>query len=166
MNEEHKNALERSLHDISQDLDAEDVLPYLRSKGVVKEEQAQEIMKITRKPTQNMQLIDFIKAAGPVAFQEFINALQTCNKERLAEKILAHLSSFSDQRLALTEMNTTNTFNSHNHDGRNVSGVVQGGIIVQGDYHACSHETLRSPIISPSRSSQPNIKERQQVLGT
>uniref|UniRef100_A0A914V2Q4 CARD domain-containing protein n=1 Tax=Plectus sambesii TaxID=2011161 RepID=A0A914V2Q4_9BILA len=95
MDEEHRNALERSLNDICQDLDAEDVLPYLRSKGIVKEGQAQEIIKTIRGKTQNMQLIDFIKKAGPSAFQEFINALKSCNQEHLAEKIMSHLSSSS-----------------------------------------------------------------------
>uniref|UniRef100_A0A914X923 Uncharacterized protein n=1 Tax=Plectus sambesii TaxID=2011161 RepID=A0A914X923_9BILA len=106
MHEKLKNALERSLHDICQDLDAEDVLPYLRSKGIVTDRQTQEIMKSTRKFTQNMQLIDYIKGAGPSAFHEFINSLQACNKEHIAEKILAHLPSSSAQQLTLLELNT------------------------------------------------------------
>uniref|UniRef100_A0A914WSJ9 CARD domain-containing protein n=1 Tax=Plectus sambesii TaxID=2011161 RepID=A0A914WSJ9_9BILA len=37
-----------------------------------------------------------------------------------------YFGDISEQRFA---------FNSHNHDGRMVSGSVQGGTVVQGDYH-------------------------------
>uniref|UniRef100_A0A914VB96 CARD domain-containing protein n=1 Tax=Plectus sambesii TaxID=2011161 RepID=A0A914VB96_9BILA len=114
MEKEHKDALERSLHDICQDLDAEEVLPYLRSKGIVKEGQAKEIMKITRKSTQNMELIDYIKGAGPSAFQDFISYLQSCNKEHLAEKILAHLPSSSSQHLKSPKTVPQNNASSKN----------------------------------------------------
>uniref|UniRef100_A0A914WHU8 Uncharacterized protein n=1 Tax=Plectus sambesii TaxID=2011161 RepID=A0A914WHU8_9BILA len=33
-----------------------------------------------------------------------------------------------------------NTLNSHNYDGKNVSGAVNAGIVVQGDHHAYSHD--------------------------
>ena len=44
MNEEHRNALQASLHEICQDLDAEDTLPYLMAKRILQGGQAQEIM--------------------------------------------------------------------------------------------------------------------------
>lgn len=44
MDEEHREALTRSLHDIYQDLDAEDVIPYLISNDIIQEGRAEEIM--------------------------------------------------------------------------------------------------------------------------
>uniref|UniRef100_A0A914WVP1 CARD domain-containing protein n=1 Tax=Plectus sambesii TaxID=2011161 RepID=A0A914WVP1_9BILA len=176
MNEEHKNALERSLHDICQDLDADEILPYLRSKEVIQRSQVQEIMKITSKLRQNMQLIDFITEADPSAFQEFINALHTCNKGHLAEKILARLPSSSNQQLTQSEMNITDTFNNQQNEGRMVGGPVSGGkvilgdihniaqMVVQGDYHAYSQDTGQAPSTSLPVSSQPTAEDWQQKL--
>uniref|UniRef100_A0A914VRP0 CARD domain-containing protein n=1 Tax=Plectus sambesii TaxID=2011161 RepID=A0A914VRP0_9BILA len=98
MNTEHRNALQASLHEICQDLDAEDALPYLRAKGIVQEGQAQEILAIPRKSTQNMKLVTIVQTAGPRAFEEFINALRTCNKAYLVERIMAHLPPTSTQQ--------------------------------------------------------------------
>uniref|UniRef100_A0A914UZP1 CARD domain-containing protein n=1 Tax=Plectus sambesii TaxID=2011161 RepID=A0A914UZP1_9BILA len=99
MNEEHRNALQASLHEICQDLDAEDTLPYLMAKGILQGGQAQEIMAIPRKSTRNMQLITFVKAAGPMAFRDFLSALLICNKEYLAKAILAHLPPSSTRQI-------------------------------------------------------------------
>lgn len=44
MEEEHRNALEASLDDICRDLDAEDVLPYLRAKGIIQKGQIETIL--------------------------------------------------------------------------------------------------------------------------
>uniref|UniRef100_A0A914XCK1 CARD domain-containing protein n=2 Tax=Plectus sambesii TaxID=2011161 RepID=A0A914XCK1_9BILA len=107
MNEKHRNALQASQYDICQELDAEDVLPYLNTKGIVQDGQIEELMVIARKEMRNMRLIHIVKGAGPLAFQEFINALQICNKEFLASKILARLSSSSTQQLTLPEKNIT-----------------------------------------------------------
>uniref|UniRef100_A0A914WLH3 CARD domain-containing protein n=1 Tax=Plectus sambesii TaxID=2011161 RepID=A0A914WLH3_9BILA len=129
MNEEHKNALIASLHDICQDLDAEDVLPYLRSKGTIKEGQAQDILKKTRKSTQNMQLVDFVKGAGSSAFQEFINVLHICNVKHLAAKILAHLPSSSTQQEISSEMSTGDILDTlvgfNNYQSYSVNSSVQ-----------------------------------------
>uniref|UniRef100_A0A914XEV9 CARD domain-containing protein n=1 Tax=Plectus sambesii TaxID=2011161 RepID=A0A914XEV9_9BILA len=69
--------------------------------------QAEEISAVTRKDTRNMRLIAYMEASGPLAFQEFINALCKLKKNYLAGKILAHLPSSSIQQLTLSEMSTT-----------------------------------------------------------
>uniref|UniRef100_A0A914UJA6 Uncharacterized protein n=1 Tax=Plectus sambesii TaxID=2011161 RepID=A0A914UJA6_9BILA len=46
--------------------------------------------------------------------------------------------------------------------GRNVSGAVQGGIVVLGDYHAAG----QLPPTSSSVSSQPNDEDRRKRLET
>uniref|UniRef100_A0A914V853 non-specific serine/threonine protein kinase n=1 Tax=Plectus sambesii TaxID=2011161 RepID=A0A914V853_9BILA len=91
MNEEHRNALQASLYDICKDLDAKDVLPYLNSKGIVQAGQVEDIMALPRKDMRNMRLIECVKSAGPLAFQEFISALQIIKKEHLIQIIQGHL---------------------------------------------------------------------------
>uniref|UniRef100_A0A914VSS8 Uncharacterized protein n=1 Tax=Plectus sambesii TaxID=2011161 RepID=A0A914VSS8_9BILA len=54
------------------------------------------------------------------------------------------------------------TFNSHNYDGRNVSGVVSARIVVQGDYHAYSHDPRQPPPTFSSTTSQPSAEDQQQ----
>uniref|UniRef100_A0A914WD48 Uncharacterized protein n=1 Tax=Plectus sambesii TaxID=2011161 RepID=A0A914WD48_9BILA len=106
MNDEHSNDLQAILHDICQDLDTEDVLSYLLANEIVQDEQAQELKAIPHKPTRNMQLIAVIKAAGPLAFIEFINALEIFDQGHLAEKLLPHQQSFFTQQFTISKMNT------------------------------------------------------------
>uniref|UniRef100_A0A914WCJ1 CARD domain-containing protein n=1 Tax=Plectus sambesii TaxID=2011161 RepID=A0A914WCJ1_9BILA len=141
MNDEHKNALQASQYDICQELEAEDVLLYLNTKGVVRDDQVEEILTITRKDMRIMRLILIVRGAGPMAFQEFINALQTCSKEHLTEKIMAHLPSSSTQQITSSEMNTTATFNNQNNQGRLVGAPITGGTVNQGDTHDNSQHT-------------------------
>uniref|UniRef100_A0A914VM86 CARD domain-containing protein n=1 Tax=Plectus sambesii TaxID=2011161 RepID=A0A914VM86_9BILA len=137
MNEEHSNAWQAILHDICQDLDTEDVLPYLLAIEVVQAGQAQEIMAIPHTFTRNMQLITVLKAAGPSAFQEFFTALKIFDQVHLADKLRPHLDSFFTQQLTLSEMSTTqqcsapassNPGNSGHNSGSQVDfmeGLVQ-----------------------------------------
>uniref|UniRef100_A0A914VTR8 CARD domain-containing protein n=1 Tax=Plectus sambesii TaxID=2011161 RepID=A0A914VTR8_9BILA len=93
MNEEHRTALRESIDEISQDLDAAAVLPYLRSKGIVSQGQVEDFEAIPRKSTRNMQLVDCVIQAGPTAFTEFINALNKNGKAYLADIILRRVPS-------------------------------------------------------------------------
>uniref|UniRef100_A0A914XAJ6 Protein disulfide-isomerase n=1 Tax=Plectus sambesii TaxID=2011161 RepID=A0A914XAJ6_9BILA len=107
MSEEERNALERSLNDICEELNADDILRYLLTIGVVQDVKAQEIRAISRESLKNMQLITIVKAAGPSAFQEFINALEIFHQGHLADKLLPHLESFLDEQLTFSEMSTS-----------------------------------------------------------
>uniref|UniRef100_A0A914XEA8 CARD domain-containing protein n=1 Tax=Plectus sambesii TaxID=2011161 RepID=A0A914XEA8_9BILA len=135
-------------------------------------------MTNTRKEMRIMRLIHFVKGAGSSAFQEFINALRTCNKEHLAEKILTCLPSSSIRQSPLSEVKTTDTFNNQQNEGRMVGGpVIEGKInlggihniaqmVVQGDYHAYSQDTRQDPSTSSSYSSQLSPEDWQQKLVT
>uniref|UniRef100_A0A914X3D8 Uncharacterized protein n=1 Tax=Plectus sambesii TaxID=2011161 RepID=A0A914X3D8_9BILA len=56
--------------------------------------------------------------------------------------------------------NLNNTFDSHIHGGKVVSGSVSGGIVVQGDYYAAG----QAPTTSTSTPSQPSAENWKQKL--
>uniref|UniRef100_A0A914WIS0 Uncharacterized protein n=1 Tax=Plectus sambesii TaxID=2011161 RepID=A0A914WIS0_9BILA len=61
---------------------------------------------------------------------------------------------------------TSNTSNNQNNQGRMVGGPVHGGIVVQGNYYASTHETRQVPSTSSSIPSQPSTEDWQKKLET